>query len=97
MSAILAPQPASETRREINRQLANGSLLSYIEVPDANYMLRYDVRLDGSHLGKLVLWSIAPLTQEMIWLSSPDDLFWSPPVNNQQEAIRYLLPMAPVC
>lgn len=86
----------SVSPRVFRSRLENGSLVTSVEVPDDNFVVRYDVSLDGNQLGKLVLLK-APLTGENLWLATSDDSTWSPPVSTEREAARFLLPLEPVC
>ena len=96
MSAIVAQPPDDATRVTIDRSLANGSSVTYTRVPDVDFALRYDIRLDDAPLGMMVL-LVAPVTNERLWLTSFDGVDWLPPVSNQREAMRFLLPIKPAC
>lgn len=96
MSASPVSPSAIATRVAINHRAVNGSSVTYIEVPDDNYAQRYDVQLDGQHLCTLVVCR-APLTGEMICLSSRDDSSWWPAASTPAGAAQFALPLKPVC
>ncbi len=95
MTAPVLPIPTSSSRI-IKSRLHNGSWVSYIEVADRNFILRYEVSLDGRPLGTLGL-LIAPLSGESLWLASTDNQTWSPPVCNERDAAKFILPVRPAC